>query len=131
MEAHFFAHKVAASDEEWGRLVLLGSIEEMDDQPYVMFQATYEHSPQDVRLGQDKPYVEIGNQGWSWYGRIEHVTLDRDMLRLQMDESARAQMQNDGRFSVQFKLDDLAFGQLREKLVQIFENYPVLRSNAV
>ena len=130
MESTFFAERVTASDEEWGRLVLFGSIEGMDGSPYLMFQGVYEHFPQDAALGQDKPYVEIGNQGWSWYGHIEQVDLKRGSLSLQMNEEAKSQMQNDGYFSVEFTLDEAAFGQLREKLHQIFENSSVFRSNA-
>lgn len=130
MKSTFFAERVAASDEEWGRLVLFGSIEEMNGSPYLMFQGSYEHSAQDVALGQDKPYVEIGNQGWSWYGHMEHVVLERGRLSLQVSEEAKSQMQNDGHFLVEFTLDEGAFVQLRDKMRQIFANSSVFRSNS-
>jgi hypothetical protein len=131
MSPTFFASQVAASDEEWGHLVLLGSIQEVDGQPYLMFQRSYESSPDDVRLGQDRPYVEIGNQGWSWYGHIESLVLGRDQLTLQMDQEAQNQMQNDGKFIASFNLDRQAFEQLRTKLKQVFESFPGFHENAV
>ena len=129
METSFFAKQVSATDEEWGRLVLFGSIEEMDGQPYLMFQGAYEYSPQDIHLGQNKPYVEIGDQGWSWYGHIKDVTLERSRLSLQMDQEARTLMQNDGQFTVHFEINNEAFGQLSEKLQQIFTGFEGFRAN--
>mgnify|MGYP001370109741 CR=1 FL=1 len=116
MPISFTASKVAATDEDWGRLVLFGDIENMDGSPYLMFQGTYAYTEQDVQHGQDQPYVEIQNQGWSWYGHVTRLELSRDSLTLQMDEVASKQMENDGGVQVFFKLDDEAFSHLSSQL---------------
>ena len=130
MQEEFFAKHVSASDEDWGRLVAFGAIEEAGNQPYVMFQGSYEHTEQDIRLGQDKPYIEICDQGWSWYGHMESVVLERKRLVVQMDKVAQAQMQNNGHFVVRFELDEQRFSQLSRKLQQILKGFEGYRENA-
>ncbi len=130
MTIQFFANKVAATDEDWGRLALFGDIENMDGSPYLMFQGSYSYSEQDVQLGQDQPYVEIQNQGWSWYGHMSRVELLRDSLVLQMDEMASKQMENDGRVQVFFELDDGAFSQLSSHLGAILGKAMEVQRNA-
>ena len=121
MPQQFSISASSATREEWGWLVLLGSIEQMDGQPYLMVQAAHEFSADDVRLGQDKPYIEINNQGWSWYGHIAKFELHRDRVFVQMDPGARELMQNDGAFTFHFSLPDRAFAELEAVLARIFE----------
>lgn len=119
MPFEFTAKQVAASDEEWGRLVLFGSVEEMDGSPYLMFQGSYGYSDDDIRLGMNQPYVEITNQGWSWYGHMSRVELLRTSLTLQMDQEAQRRMEQDGCVTVRFKLDESEFAQLEAQLARI------------
>lgn len=127
MPFEFTAEQVTASDEEWGRLVLFESIEEMDGSPYLMFQGQYEYSEEDVRLGQNQPYVEIQNQGWSWYGHINKVELERTSLTLQMDEEAQSHMEQDGFVTVRFQLGESEFGRLKAQLARILGKLLTLR----
>ena len=121
MPQHFPITATSFTREEWGWLVLLGSIEAMDEQPYLMMQLAHEFSEDDVRLGQDRPYIEINNQGWSWYGHVVKLELQRDCVSVQMDQEAQQRMGNDGKFTFSFSLTHEAFEELKTVLARIFE----------
>jgi hypothetical protein len=129
MPLQFFASVVTASEEEWGRLVHFGDVEMKDGSPYVMFQDSYAYSDQDVQLGQNQPYVEIQNQGWSWYGHMERVELSRDWLTLQMDVEASRHMDNDGVVRVFFALEEDAYAKLSAQLETMLRTAVEFRKN--
>jgi hypothetical protein len=126
MEHTFHVTRIAATDEEWGRLVLMAQAEEFEQGPYLMLQRSYEDTAEDIRLGQNVPYIEIGNQGCSWYGHVERIDLFRTGVVLQMDAHARNEMDDDGRYEVRFDIGDDQFAELRMKLHQIFDGVDVL-----
>ena len=130
MPQQFSISASSATREEWGWLVLLGSVEQMDGQPYLMVQSAHESSADDVRLGQNRPYIEINNQGWSWYGHIARFELHRDRVFIQMDQDARALMENDGAFTFYFSLSDGAFAEVKAILGRIFESSSFYASSA-
>ncbi len=120
MPQQYDVSAVAATREDWGWLVLLGDIEQMDGSPYLMFQLGNEFTENDRRLGQDQPYIEVNNQGWSWYGHIEHVQLRSNELIVQMDTEAQARMENDGVFVFRFSVSETDFRQVQQVLARIF-----------
>jgi hypothetical protein len=129
MEHTFRVNRIAATDEEWGRLVLMSQAEEFEQGPYLMFQRSYEDTAEDIRLGQNAPYIEIGNQGRSWYGHVERIDLSRNGVVIQLDAHARNEMDDDGRYEALFDIGDEEFAELRMKLHQIFDGLDVLQQN--
>lgn len=119
MSHQYLVSAVAATREEWGWLVLLGDIEQMDGSPYLMLQLAHEFTEDDKRLGQDQAYIEINNQGWSWYGHFEWIELRRNEVVLQMDREAQGRMENDGHFVFRFSLGDREFEQVQQVLARI------------
>ncbi len=120
MPQQYEVSAVAATREEWGWLVLLGDIENMDGSPYLMLQLAHDFTDDDKRLGQDQPYIEINNQGWSWYGHIERLELGRDQVAVQMDRKAQERMENDGQFVFRFRLAEPEFSRLEQVLSSNF-----------
>lgn len=121
MPVGFVATDCSAGLENGVWAVVLGSPSTEEDDFYLMFQkkeGTY--TQQDIAFGWDKPYVEFCGQGWSWYGHMNEVTLERGMIRVIMDGEAAAYMRNDGIIEVQFAVTDSEFTQLQSTLQEIF-----------
>lgn len=120
MPHQFIVSAAAATREEWGWLVVLGDIEQMDGSPYLRFQLAHECTEDDKRLGHDQSYIEINNQGWSWYGHVERVELRRNEVTVQMDREAQDRMENDGLFVFRFAADEPRYKQVERALSRIF-----------
>ena len=101
-------------------VAVLGAPSTGEDDFYLMFQNKEKYSRQDVQLGMNQPYVEFCGQGWSWYGHMKKVELQRSMIRVCMDNEAAEHMKNDGILEVQFNLPDSQFVQLQSVLQSIF-----------
>ena len=123
MPTSFTVANVAVIREDWGWVVVLGSVEEMDGQPYLILQRADEFSADDVRLGQDQPYIEICDQGRSWYGNIEQIELHPTKIEFQMSATATQLMGNDGHFIFGFHLPSATFTELESAIARIFDGF--------
>lgn len=130
MSQQFPTNAASATCEEWGWVVVFGSIEGMDGQPYLMLQLAHGFTADDVRLGQDRPYIEINNQGWSWYGHVNKFELHRDRVFVQMDREAQERMENDGAFTFNISLSDETFKEVKAAVADIFRGSDCYASHA-
>lgn len=129
MPVGFVATDFNAGLENGVWVVVLGAPSTEEDDFYLMFQKKQEkYSKQDIKFGWDKPYVEFCGQGWSWYGHMNQVELERGMIRVTMDGEAAEHMQNDGIIEVQFNLADLEFSRLRSTLQEILNGIEYFKS---
>ena len=120
MPVGFEATTFSVTDENGVLVIALGAPSTEDDDFYLMFQHKEEHSEQDVKFGMDRPYIEFCGQGWSWYGHMRKVELERKVIRVLMDAEAAQHMQNNGIIEVQFSLSDTKFTELRSALRRTF-----------
>jgi hypothetical protein len=121
MPVGFAATDFNAGLENGVWIVVLGAPSAEEDDLYLMFQKKHgNYSRQDIKFGWDKPYVEFCGQGWSWYGHMNAVELERGMIRVTMDREAAEHMQNDGLIEVRFNLADREYSQLQSILQEIF-----------
>ena len=122
MPVGFVATNFNASLENGVWVVVLAAPSTEDNDYYLMFQQKQEkYSKQDIKFGWDKPYVEFGGQGWSWYGHMNGVELEREMIRVAMDGEAAEHMKNDGIIEVRFHLSGPEFAQVQSTLQEVFK----------
>jgi hypothetical protein len=102
-------------------IVALGAPSTEEDDFYLMFQKKQgNYSRQDIKFGWDKPYIEFCGQGWSWYGHMNAIELEREIIRVAMDREAAEHMHNDGVIEVKFRLTAPEFDRLQSTLQEIF-----------
>ncbi|MDD5058695.1 MAG: Imm10 family immunity protein [Sideroxydans sp.] len=120
MPVGFEASQFSVSFENDVLVVALGAPSTEDDDIYLMFQHKSEFSESDAKFGMDKPYIEFCGQGWSWYGHMLKVQLERNVIKVHMDTDAAQHMQNDGIIEVHFHLHEAQFAELRSALRRTF-----------
>ncbi len=123
MKNGFKANNFSATSEDWGWLTVLWASSTEDEDFYLMFQRAYEFTEGEILFGQDKPYIEYCGQGWSWYGHILSVKLQRESISIQMDKEAASEMDNDGQLEITFNLDDRESQKLERALENTFEGF--------
>ena len=111
---------VQVTKEKWGNLIIWSVDDNLEAEKYLMLQAAYEYSEQDIRLGMNDIYIECCGQGWSWYGHIEAFRLSRRQVEVQLSPTAAEHMHNDGQVLAHFTVPDDEYQALRSTLRDVF-----------
>jgi len=86
MVAQFSPAQIACLEEDGVLTVAFGSEPvEGSDPPYLLLSRTLSPDAQDVRLGQDCPYLELSDQSKSVYGGIRSVHFSLHFIRVTLD----------------------------------------------
>jgi hypothetical protein len=118
--ASFHANHVVVSDEEEYFLVGFADYQ-FDPHEYLLLQRAHEFDEQDIRLEMDNVYIERNDQSPCAYGGIHRFELNRDRVRVGLDERTAAKIGLEGHMEIRFDLDADKFGELRTGLARMFE----------
>ena len=78
--------------------------DEFNTTQYVILQKDLLPSQQDLQLGHDKPYIEIGDQRYSSFGGVVKAQLQENQLVLKLDAIAATNMSVDDIIEIAFHL---------------------------
>ena len=119
----FAAIDVVVDDSD-DNFILVGFADEQDGRyrDALHFQRSYEFDEQDVALGMDQVYVERNGQSQGAYGGIDRVELHPDRVRIVV-RGPTAQRLGDSEFEIGLSLAPEEFGQLRQALRVVFEDF--------
>jgi len=97
---------------------------------YLTLQRKREFSARDIQWRQADVYIEICDQGWSWYGHILSFVSAPKRLTVRLDAEAAARMRGDGVVEVELALPIDAAEAVRSALRQIFAGFSYFREEA-
>ena len=118
----FHANKVTVNDDEdleecwWVGFV----DDEHAPQNYLLLQRGIEDDEQDIRLGMNTYHVELNGQGWSCYGGIEALELQRDRVYITFTAEGVREMGGVDKLEITFAPDGRILDELRKRLANIF-----------
>ena len=116
MTVHFEADAVEIEETEFDILAVGFYTEEN----YLMIQQTLDgYDEQDAESGMDSYHIERDDQSFGGYGGVEKLTLRRDSIEVELDETGKENLDCEA-VKADFQTDDETYQLLREKLGLIF-----------
>jgi hypothetical protein len=94
------------------------------DNAYLLLTRSLEPDEQDRRLRLDGVHVELTDQGYSCYDGIGAVTLFPAMIRFDLNENGRRNLQQDHVEVVVHDLPPERLLQMRQVLALVFDGFP-------
>ena len=128
MALTFTARSLELPPKSWGIVTVLK--DDTTDERYLMLQRKRQFSQRDIEWRQDDVYIEVCDQGWSWYGHILSFVSAPKKLIVRLDAEAAERMREDGIIEVELALSTDALESVRRSLREVFEGFSYFRETA-
>ncbi|WP_206425332.1 Imm10 family immunity protein [Staphylospora marina] len=94
-----------------------------DTMEYILFERSLEHDEQDIKLGLDRVYVEVGDQSRSSYGGIEEIAIGKNKVTIRVNDVTALHLGTEKTMKVTVSTE-YDPDRVKEFLMNMFEREP-------